>query len=446
MITAEVHTGSSTEQLRHQQRRVLWVVGIAELLGTSMWFSGTAAIPHLTAIWGGDLSGSAAAWLTMAVQLGFVAGALASAVFNLPDILHGPRMFAGSALLAAGANALFAMVAAEHMWWGLILRFITGAAMAGVYPVGMKILSGWFREGRGTALGVLVGSLTVGKGMPYLLDGVTNLPWRGVVLASSGLALLAAALVGLGVREGPYTLPSPRVDFHQIRAIVHNRRLRLANLGYFGHMWELYSMWTWIALLLASAAGTRDHGTAVAAFFAIGAGFLGCYWAGRFSDAPFGVAIGEVSKNPATGQLEVRASQAHIEARIAGVRIARRAWVTILAMAVSGACCLLVPVVFHIYPLLLAVCLVWGASVVADSAQFSTIVSEVSDRQYIGSALTMQTALGFLLTVIAIRTTGAIATAAGWRWAAASMALGPALGIVAMSLLIKNPSGSLESE
>ncbi len=436
-ITTDIYEGSSAEQLPHQQRRVLWTVGFAELLGTSMWFSGTAAIPHLTAVWGGELSGSAAAWLTMAVQLGFVVGALASAVFNLPDILHGPRMFAFSALLASLANAVFAVVAADHMWWALVLRFVTGAAMAGVYPVGMKILSGWFREGRGTALGVLVGSLTVGKGVPYLLDGATNLPWRGVVLMSSMLALVAAALVGFGVKEGPYTLPSPRVDFHQVRAIVHNRRLRLANLGYFGHMWELYSMWTWIALLLAGAAGVRDHGTAVAAFFAIAAGFAGCYWAGRVSDAPMGIldTTGGAAEPPVSSAEEMTAR-----------RIARRARVTMIAMAASGACCLLVPLCFSIYPLLVVVCLVWGVSVVADSAQFSTIVSEVSDRQYIGSALTMQTALGFLLTVVAIRITGAIAVTYGWRWAAASMAIGPALGIVAMSQLMKSPLAATQEK
>lgn len=424
-------------ELRAQQRRVLWIVGVAELLGTSMWFSGTAVMPQLTAIWGGEVSGWAASWLTMAVQLGFVAGALASAVFNLPDILHGPRMFAFSALLASGVNALFAVVAAEHLWWALALRFLTGAAMAGVYPLGMKILSGWFREGRGTALGVLVGSLTLGKGVPYLMDGVSNLPWRGVVLMSSLLALLAAVLVGLGVHEGPYTLPSPRVDFHQVRAVVHNRRLRLANLGYFGHMWELYSMWTWIAILLGAAHGARDHSVAIAAFCSIGAGFVGCYWAGRISDKGFmtfhEIAPQDSGRTPEEVAADTRNVSAH--------RIASRSMVTIVAMAVSGMCCLLVPLTFDVYPLLLAVCLVWGASVVADSAQFSTIVSEVSDKRYIGTALTMQTALGFLLTVVAIRTTGALAGAYGWRVAAATLAIGPALGIVAMWRLMRAAGG-----
>jgi len=418
--------------LAADQKRVLLLVGVAELLGTSMWFSATAAIPQLTAIWGGELAGSAASWLTMAVQLGFVVGALCSAIFNLPDILHGPRMFAFSALLAAAVNGLFAAVAADHMWLALVLRFLTGTAMAGVYPVGMKILSGWFREGRGTALGVLVGSLTMGKGMPYLLDGVSSLPWRSVIIVCSCFSILSAVLVGLGVKEGPYTIPSPRVDFHQIRAIVHNRRLRLANLGYFGHMWELYSMWTWIALLLGAAAGRRDSGVAIAAFFSIASGFVGCYWVGCFSDAPVGKLVAQIADGSVPAP-QLSGEQIHAE------RVVRRSRATIIAMAVSGACCLLVPLTFHVYPLLVVVCIIWGVSVVADSAQFSTIVSEVGDKRYIGTSLTMQTALGFLLTVVAIRVTGAVATAWGWRVAAASMAIGPLLGIIAMWRLLQAP-------
>jgi MFS family permease len=410
------------------QQRALWIVALAELLGTSLWLSGTAAIPALTEAWRADLS--AGAWLTMSVQLGFVAGALVAAVFNLPDIFHAPRFFALCAVLAAVTNAAFAWLAADHMWTAFALRFLTGATMAGVYPVGMKILSGWFRDGRGTALGVLVGALTVGKGMPYLLEGAGHLPWRGVVLASSVLALAAAALVGFFVREGPYSTPAPPVDFRQAGAILHNRPLRLANFGYFGHMWELYSMWGWVALLLAASAGTAGHAALgdatsaagdaasamreavpIAAFFAIAAGFIGCYWAGRVSDAP------------------MRGTDAH--------RLARRARVTIWAMGVSGACCLLAAAVFQHFWVLVGVCFVWGVAVVADSAQFSTIVSEVSDRRYIGTALALQTALGFLLTVVAIRATGAIASTWGWRWAAASMAIGPALGIVAMLRLTR---------
>lgn len=202
-------------------------------------------------------------------------------------------------------------------------------------------------------------------------------------------------------------------------------------------------MWTWVALLLGAAAGGRDRGVALAAFFAIGAGFIGCYWAGRVSDAPFGVVTARVFSDGQREQILPGASLSAVDPQFAGQmaahRIARRARVTIWAMGISGVCCLLVPAMFNTYWLLVVVCLVWGASVVADSAQFSTIVSEVSDKRYIGTALTMQTALGFLLTVVSIRVTGAIATAYGWRVAAATMAIGPALGIIAMWRLMREP-------
>jgi MFS family permease len=394
-------------------RRTLVLVSLAELLGMSLWFSGTMALPQLTALWHTSLSVSA--WLTMAVQLGFVLGALATAVFNLPDIFHAPRLFAVSCVAAALANAAFGLVAAQHIGWALALRFLTGAFLAGVYPVGMKILSGWFRDARGTALGVLVGALTVGKALPYAVEGAGELHWQAVVLTCSALALAAAALVAFGVKDGPYTAPQPPVDFHQVGAIFRNRSLRLANFGYFGHMWELYAMWGWIALLLGASAGERGRAVALASFAAIASGGIGCVWAGWLSDAP--------NQNAAS-------------------QIARRARVTIIAMAASGACCLLAALVFDIFWLLVTVSLVWGVAVVADSAQFSTIISEVADRRYVGTALALQTAIGFLLTVLSIHVIGAIGSAWGWRWAAASMAVGPALGILAMRRLQRD-SGRL---
>jgi len=389
-------------------RRTLILVSIAELLGTSLWLSGTAAIPELTRIWQTGLS--VGAWLTMSVQLGFVTGALAAALFNLPDIFKASRLFAISAIAAAAANAAFAWVAPHSIAGAMALRFLTGVFLAGIYPVGMKLLSGWFRDGRGTALGVLVGALTVGKAAPYLVEGLGVVAWDAVVLICSGLTLLAAVMVGFGVHEGPYSAPQPPLDLHQVRSILHNRPLRLANFGYFGHMWELYSMWGWIALILQASAGRHGGAVALAAAIAIASGAIGCVWAGRVADAAAGVKSLED-------------------------RIARRARVTIVAMATSGVCCLLAALVFEHYWLLLAVSVVWGVSVVADSAQFSAIVSEVSDRRYVGTALALQTAVGFLLTVISIRVIGAIGETYGWPWAAAAMSIGPALGIVAMRRL-----------
>lgn len=404
-------TPNSTDVSLKHQRRTLSLVSLAQLLCMSVWLSGTVVLPQLTALWKTELAVSA--WLTMAVQLGFVVGALAAAVFNLPDVIHAPRLMAASCVAAALANAAFAWTAEQHIAAAIVFRFLTGVFLAGVYPVGMKILSGWFRDGRGTALGVLVGALTVGKAMPYAVEGSGELPWRAVVLTCSLMALAAAAVVRWGVREGPYAAPQPPVDFHQVRAVFTNRRMRLANFGYFGHMWELYSMWGWIALMLASSGGQSYRTAALVSFVAIASGGIGCVWAGRVSDA----------------------AGAPSEAE----RIARRSRVTIVAMAVSGACCLAAAAVIDHFWLLAAVAVVWGVSVVADSAQFSTIVSEVSDRRYVGTALALQTAIGFLLTVFSIQIIGAIGSRFGWRWAAVSMVIGPALGIIAMRRLERAP-------
>lgn len=404
-------------------RRTLFLVAAASLLCMSPWFSGTVVLPQLERLWQAGIGLSA--WLTMAVQLGFVAGGLVSALFNLPDRFSAPRVFVVSSVGAAAVNAIFAAVAAEQPYTALAMRFLTGAFLAGVYPPGMKILAGWFRDGRGTALGVLVGALTVGKALPHGVFAVTDLPWRDVVLSGSVFALAGAALVAFGVKEGPYAAPQPPVDFGQIGEVFRNRASRLANFGYFGHMWELYSMWGWVALLLAASAGTPTHEVAWWAFAAIAAGGAGCVWAGRAADAPF-ASPSEAQDKGAAATLEVR--------------VARRARVTIVAMALSGACCLLAALFFQNFWLLVVVCLVWGAAVVADSAQFSTIVSEVSDRRYVGTALTVQTAVGFLLTVVSLRVIGAIGTTYGWDWAAASMAIGPALGIVAMWRLTRGPA------
>ncbi len=393
-------------------RRTLVLIAAASLLSMSPWFSATVVLPQLEKLWQAGIGLSA--WLTMAVQLGFVVGGLVSALFNLPDRFSAPRLFAISSVLAAVVNAFFAAVAEEHQLAALVMRFLTGAFLAGVYPPGMKILAGWFRDGRGTALGILVGALTVGKALPYSVAAAGDLPWRVIVLSSSGLAVLGAALVALGVKEGPYAAPQPPLDLHQIGAVFRNRGSRLANFGYFGHMWELYSMWGWIALLLGASAGGPGPGVALASFLSIAVGAVGCLWAGWAADA------GEAPSPEA--------------------RVARRARVTIVAMGVSGACCLLAAVFFQHFWLLVIICLVWGAAVVADSAQFSTIVSEVSDRRYVGTALTVQTAIGFLLTVVSLRVVGAIGVTYGWNWAAASMALGPALGILAM-LRLERPAG-----
>lgn len=397
-------------------RRALFLLSVAELLGMSLWFTGTAVLPQVTPLWHSDLA--LGSWLTIAVQIGFSLGAVTFALFNIPDIFSPVRVMAISAVAAAAANAAFALVAADPLP-AIFLRGATGFFLAGVYPVGMKIMAGWFQRGRGLALGIMIGALTVGSAVPHAVNSVGSIPWRGVVLLGSVQALIAALIVALAVRQGPYAMPQSRLQFSQVLEIVRNRRVRLANLGYLGHMWELYSMWGWLAVIFAASAGWSRTKYESATAVAIAIGAAGCIWAGAVSD--------------------------RLQDQAESVRVGQRAKVTIVAMGVSALCCVLAAVVFHQPALLVALAMVWGVAVIADSAQFSTIISEVSDKGYVGTALTLQTALGFLLTAVAIRSMAYIAQHYGWPSALASMAIGPLLGIWAMSgLLSRNaaPAGS----
>ena len=400
-------------------RKVLVFVAIAELLAKSLWFSGTAVIPQLSREWHADLA--LTSWLTTSVQLGFVAGALLLAVSNLPDVMSAARIFAISGVIGALFNAAFALVAGQHIALALFFRFLTGMAVAGIYPTGMKILTGWFgRERRGLAMGIIVGSITVGSALPHAVH-IGSLPWRQVVYVCSGFSLVASALM-LGVSDGPLKLAEPKFNFHQCAEALRNRHLRLANFGYLGHMWELYSMWGWIAIILAASAPRMSgNRLELISFIAIAVGFVGCVWAGYVSD-----------RNQA---------RAH-DSTVLDVRA--RSLVTIIAMGVSGACCVLAAIFIHNFPVLVLISILWGISVVADSAQFSTIVTEVADQRYVGTALTMQTAMGFLLTAVSIRVVAAIGANYGWRWAALSMAAGPLAGIIAMTLLYREPQMSNE--
>jgi MFS family permease len=373
------------------RRRALAVLAAALVLAMTTWFSASAVVPQLRAEW--SLGDTAAAWLTIAVQLGFVAGALLSSVLNLADVIAPRVVILAGAAGAAAANALLGAVSGAGA--AIPLRFLTGFFLAGVYPPALKLMATWFRRGRGTALGILVGALTLGSAMPHLVNGLGGLDWHTVVYATSALTL-AGGLLALAVPDGPYPFPEATFDPHQARRVFGNRGVRLASLGYFGHMWELYAMWAWFVVFYATAVDD-GAGAAYATFAVIAAGALGC-WVGGI--------LGDRIGRPET---------------------------TALAMAVSGTCALLIGL-FLDAPAwaVLAIGLVWGFTVVADSAQFSTLVTEHADQAYVGTALTMQLALGFTLTVATIWLLPFFADAVGWRWAFAFLAPGPALGVLAM--------------
>ncbi|HEV8588448.1 MAG TPA: MFS transporter [Pyrinomonadaceae bacterium] len=388
---------SLADNVAQDRWRTLVLLAIAELFGMSLWFSGSAVVPSLAREW--NLSEGAANWLTLSVQLGFVAGTLLSALLNLPDIIRPRHLFTLTAIAGALVNSAFGLFA-RNVAVAIALRFLTGMFLAGVYPPAMKILATWFRHRRGLALGVLVGALTLGKATPYLVNGIGSENWRHNVLFVSLLAVIGGLIVLLFVGDGPLALPAARFDWKQVGKIFRNRGVRLANFGYFGHMWELYAMWTWIPFMIRASLALRKSDPALAevsSFLVIGCGALGCAIAGLIAD-----------------------------------RIGRTI-VTSGAMAISGSCCLLIGFAFGAHPiLLLTIAAVWGATVVADSAQFSACVTELGDPQYIGTALTIQTCLGFLLTTISIELISRVEKVLGWRYAFIILAPGPLFGVISM--------------
>ena len=387
-------------------QRVLALLAAAMLLAMAPWFSASAVAPALVAHW--HLESSGAAWLTISVQLGFVVGAFASASLTLADVLSARRLITVSATIAAAATAAIAVAPSPTI--GVGRRIVTGAALAGVYPPGMKLAAGWFKEGRGTAIGILVGALTLGSAGPHLVRWA--LPpdrWQAVMLVAAAAALAGGFLVLAVPNDGPYATRAPRFSWAAVPRLLSERALMLANAGYLGHMWELYAMWTWIALFVAAserARGVADPAgiPALVAFAVIGSGAIGCWLGGRLAD-----------------------------------RYGRTA-ITSISMAVSGLCAVAVGLVYA-QPLiaLTPVLLIWGVAIVADSAQFSTAVSELAPPELVGTALTLQTCLGFLLTCLTIYFLPTVAAALGWRWSMAVLAVGPALGVWAMLTLRRRP-------
>ena len=395
---------TAVEDTDPRRWRVLTLLACAELLGMSLWFAASAVSSQLGARW--QLSSSAVGWITAIVQLGFVLGTAVSAFLNLADIVPARRLFALSAILGSVANAT---VLITPSYRGLLAcRLLTGFALAGVYPPAMKMISTWFRARRGLAVGTVVGALTVGKAGPYLIHAVPGAGTVPVVLSASIAAFIAALLVLLFYREGPFPFPPRPFSWGLVAIVVRERRWRLATGGYLGHMFELYSAWTWIPTFVVYSAAAmgmpagkaRDSLAALVAFCAIAIGGVGCVWGGIIADRR------------------------------------GREWLVTMAMAASGVCALLIGFAFgKTLWLLIPIALAWGFFVIADSAQFSVLVTESVPPHAVGTALTIQTSLGFLLTMISIQLVPPVATAIGWRWAFAMLAAGPAVGIAAIRRL-----------
>jgi MFS family permease len=376
----------------------LAVLCLAVVLCLSVWFAGTAAVPDLLAA--GLVTPARAGWLTMAVQLGFVAGTLVSAVLSLADRRDPRGLFLACALLASAATLAQTQVAPSGAA-ALTLRFVAGAAMAGVYPVGMKLAASWARGGRdgdlGLLIGLLVGAVTLGSALPHLVPSLLGgIGWQAAYLGAGVLAA-AGGLSILAFRPGPLLGARPPFRPSQALESWRNKGLRLANLGYLGHMWELYAMWAWVGLFLAGVLGGAPGAAGPFVFAVLGAGAVGCVLAGLLADRW------------------------------------NRAAVAGLCMLVSGGCALLIGPASALGPVVvLAIALVWGFAVVADSAQFSACIVSLSPPDYVGTMLTVQTSLGFLLTALTIGLVPAAVSLLGWEWAFAVLAPGPFLGAWAM--------------
>ena len=392
-------------------RRQLLVLSVAIVLSMAPWFAATVVATPMA----GELSlgTTAVSWLTLAVQLGFVLGSLTSAILVLSDRFRPRWLAAVASVVAAVSTAAIALWPLTGMQ-SIVMRLVTGAALACVYPPGMKIAAGWTQRFRGTAIGLLVGAVSIGSAAPHLLRATWNVAeWRPVVLMAAISAMVGAALFMTLVREGPFQAPSAPFDPRAIRRVLGARDVRLATGGYLGHMWELFAMWSTIGLFLADAGRRFD---------------IAPVWAPLLSFL--------VIASGAIGSL------------IAGIRADRigRARVTIIAMAISGTCAIAIgPLAHWSYGLTIILALIWGMSVVADSAQFSACVAEVAPREYVGTALTVQTASGFLLTMLTIHFVPAWAARWGWNVAYIPLALGPVLGILAMRPLARLPNAGLSA-
>jgi MFS family permease len=382
---------------RHRIRLLL--LSLAMVGAMTSWFAMTAVLPELSQQW--EFSDTGRSMVTIMVQAGFVVGSLLSAFTNLPDRIQPERLFFYSAV-TAGLTTLLTIFLADGLTVALILRFITGMALAGVYGPGLKLVSTWFRVRRGTAMGITVGALTVGSASPHLFSGFWTGAWEPVLAAAGFSSIAGGFLVLLFVPSGPYVLPKGKFDPKAIPRALSFKPVRLANYGYLGHMWELYAMWAWYGIFLThslTASGVEEPSrlASILTFVVISSGFFGTWLGGKFADK-FG-----------------------------------RELLTLWALGISAVSAGTIGFFYGASPwIVTAVGVIWGISIIADSAQFSALITEHADQRYVGSALTFQLAAGFALTIAAIVLLPFVENLIGWRYAFLFLVPGPIFAFISM--------------
>lgn len=384
------------------QRHILPVIIVSQFAGTSLWFAGNAVVDELQAefLFGPQLLGL----ITSSVQLGFITGTLCFAFFAISDMFSPRKLFLASAFLGAISNGMLLLIR-EEMAMLLLARFMTGFFLAGIYPVGMKIASGWYNRKLGKAIGYLVGALVLGTAFPHLLEGIgSTLPWRTVILVTSFVAAGGGVLMYLLVPDGPFLKKGTRFDPSAIGKIFRIRSFRLAALGYFGHMWELYAFWAYIPVLLIafSATGRAEINISLWSFVIIAAGSGGCILGGIHSQK---------------------------------VGSAKVAYIQLIS---SGICCLLIPLAFFLSkPFFLIFLIFWGVVVVGDSPQFSAIVAQTAPEKLVGTGLTIVNSIGFTVTIISIQLVSFLTQLLSAQYLLIVLTIGPLFGTLSLKRLIR---------
>ncbi|MGY8986127.1 MAG: MFS transporter [Sphingomonadales bacterium] len=388
------------------------LISIAQVLSLSLWFSATATIPSLQQNF--EISSIQTSFLSSFVTIGFIIGTIISALFGLADLFPPKKFFIISTIFASLINICFLFVDPSGPI-ALLIRFLTGVSIAGIYPIGIKMVVTWTKGDTGFLVGLLVGALTLGSATPHLINGLGGLNWEFTIKATTLAALLSAPIIYIS-KLGPEITKAPPFNPKAFLGFWRNKPLRLANFGYFGHMWELYAMWIWIGSFMFSHYQIIWPGdiktsylmAGLTTFLIIGSGSLGCLLGGYFADKH------------------------------------GRTIITMGAMLISGTCALTIGFFFGGNPIFLfIVALVWGISIVADSAQFSSAVVELSEPEWRGTMLTIQTCVGFSITLISIHIIPIMVNWVGWSFAFMILAPGAYLGVWAMYSLRKHPKSNL---